>query len=171
MSLGLKHGENRLCLYSDDWPNQFRSEANRIIDVCGSFFLAIEHVGSTAVPGLTAKPIVDILVGVSDLGIAEQMVPGMESIGYDYPGNIGIPGDRIFGRDPGFRLFLVHVVEHDSQRWTDYLHFRDALRANKLLSEEYAKLKTEISEKHPEGRGIYAELKSDYISRVLMQQR
>jgi len=109
------------------------------------------------VPGLTAKPIVDMLVGVETLDIAEQMRPGMESIGYDYPGDIGIPDDRIFGRDPGFRLFLVHVVEHESPRWQNYLKFRDALREDKQLSEEYGRLKLEISKKHPEGRSVYTD--------------
>lgn len=169
MSLGLQHGKNTLCLYSDDWPKQFRSEANRIIDVCGNLFSAIEHVGSTSVPGLTAKPIVDILVGVSALSISEKMVAGMESIGYDYPGDIGITDHRIFGRDPGFRLYLVHVVEYDSQRWKNYLIFRNALRANKNLAEEYGRLKTNIAERYPEGRGVYTELKYEFINRVLMR--
>lgn len=171
MTLGLQHGKNSLCLYSDDWPNQFTSEADRILDVCGKHFIAIEHVGSTSVPGLTAKPIVDMLVGVETLDIAEQMRPGMESIGYDYPGDIGIPDDRIFGRDPGFRLFLVHVVEHESPRWQNYLKFRDALREDKQLSEEYGRLKLEISKKHPEGRSVYTELKYKFIHRVLTQHR
>ena len=169
MTLGLKHGENSLSVYSDDWPDHYKCESERIQDVCGDLLIAIEHVGSTSVPGLTAKPIVDILVGVDSLNIAEKMKTGMHSIGYDYPGDIGIPDDRIFGRDPGFRLFLVHVVEYENQRWNNYLIFRNALRNSKELSAEYAQIKTDIVQKHPVGRGIYTELKYKFIHKVLAQ--
>jgi len=167
MSLGLQHGKNQIYRYSDDWPEQFKSEAIRILDVCGDMLIALEHVGSTSVPGLAAKPIVDMLAGVASLAVAEKMKKGMLSIGYDYPGDIGIPGDRIFGRDPGFRLFLLHVVEYDGEQWHRYLNFRNALRGSQSLAAEYANLKIEIAKKYPEGRGIYTELKSEFINRVL----
>ncbi len=169
MSLGLKHGINRLAPYSPDWPIRFTAESKKLIDVCGSHILAIEHVGSTSIPSMVAKPIVDILIGVEALTDAELMIPGMESVGYDYPGDIGIPDDRIFGRDPGFRKYLVHVVVINSTRWNRYIDFRDALRQNLKLADEYRKLKTAIVEKYPEGRAKYTELKSDFISRVLEQ--
>lgn len=171
MTLGLKHGQNRLCAYSEDWPNQFQAESSLIRDACGPLITAIEHVGSTSVPGLLAKPIIDIAVGVDALDVADEMIPAMQTLGYDYPDDIGIPDDRIFGRDPGFRLFLVHVVVHESKKWRYYLGFRNTLRSNKQLSEEYAELKTEIVKKHPSGRGVYTELKSVFIDRVLKQDQ
>lgn len=171
MTLGLQHGVNRLSAYSNDWPIQYQSESHRILNVCGGILLAIEHVGSTSVNGLIAKPIVDILAGVESLDDAEKMIPGMQSIGYDYPGHIGIPDDRIFGRDPGFRLFLIHVVEYESERWDRYINFRDTLRSDKQLATEYGELKSEIVKRYPEGRSTYTEHKSDFISRVLEQKR
>jgi GrpB-like predicted nucleotidyltransferase (UPF0157 family) len=171
MSLGLEHGINRLAPYSPDWPSRFTVESKKLSDVCGKYILAIEHVGSTSIPGMLAKPIVDILIGVEALNNAEKMIPGMESIGYDYPGDIGIPDDRIFGRDPGFRKYLVHVVVINSTRWTRYIDFRDALRQDVKLADEYCELKTAIVRKHPEGRAKYTELKSDFINRVLEQWR
>lgn len=171
MTLGLKHGENRLCQYSTDWSNRFQTESKLIRNTCGDLIIAIEHVGSTSVPGLLAKPIIDMLVGVQMLRDAEKMIAGMQHLGYDYPGDIGIPDDRIFGRDPGFRLFLVHVVEYESERWYRYLHFREALRADKQLADKYASLKAEIAEKHPVGRGTYTNLKSEFINRTLANIR
>lgn len=169
MSLGLKHGENRLSIYSDEWPIRFQSESDRILQVCGDQLLSIEHVGSTSVEGLVAKPIVDMVVGVEKLQVAENMIPAMQSIGYDYPGDIGIADDRVFGRDPGYRLYLVHVVEFEDKQWNRYIDFRHALRTNKRLAKEYGELKSEIAEKHPEGRAVYTSLKSDFINRVIEQ--
>lgn len=170
MSLGLKHGVNRLAPYSPDWPSRFTAESKKLIDVCGKYILAIEHVGSTSVPSMVAKPIVDMLIGVQALNDAEKMISGMESVGYDYPGDIGIPDDRIFGRDPEFRKYLVHIVVFKSTQWNRYIDFRDALRQDISLADEYRKLKTAIVEKHPEGRAKYTELKSDFIRRVLEQR-
>lgn len=170
MSLGLQHGKNHLSQYSNDWPIQFKDESNRILNACGGLVLAIEHVGSTSVHGLVSKPIIDIAAGVASLDVAEKMQPEMQSIGYDYPGDIGIPGDRIFGRDPGFRLFLVHVVVHEQDQWNRYISFRESLRNNQRLAAEYAKLKAEIVEKYPTGRAVYTEQKTDFINRVLEQQ-
>lgn len=167
MSLGLEHGVNRVVPYSADWPNKFTAESKRIINVCGEHILAVEHVGSTSIENLTAKPIIDIALAVETLEKAELMISGMASIGYDYPGYIGIPGDRIFGRDPGFRKFLAHVVVLNEDQWNNYIMFRDALREDKKLVEEYGNLKSEIIKKHPEGRAIYTELKSDFVNRVL----
>ena len=169
MTLGLKHGENRLRAYSDEWPGLYSAESCKIQNVCGELLIAIQHVGSTAVPGLTSKPIIDIPVGVETLSTAEKMIPGMETIGYDYPGDNGIPDDRIFGRDRHCRLFLVHVVVFQCDRWNNYRKFRDAVRANKLLATEYANIKEAIVKKHPVGRGTYPELKQEFIHRVLHQ--
>lgn len=171
MSLGLQHGINRLSAYSPEWPGLFAAEATKIQKVCGQYILAIEHVGSTSVPDMKAKPIVDIAAGVASLKDAEKMIVGMESIGYDYPGDIGIPDDRIFGRDPDLRKFLVHVVVFNSTQWHHYLDFRDALRNDTKLANNYCKIKTAIVKKHPEGRAIYTELKSDFIHRFREQQR
>ncbi len=102
MSLGLEHGINRLAPYSPDWSSRFTAESKKLIDVCGIYILAIEHIGSTSIQSRVAKPIVDMLIGVETLNDAEKMIPGMASVGYDYPGDIGIPDDCIFGRNPGF---------------------------------------------------------------------
>ena len=99
MNLGLEHGINRLSPYSADWPGLFTTEAENILSVCGNCIIAIEHVGSTSIPHMEAKPIVDMVAGVASLNDAEKMIKGMESIGYDYPGDIGIPDDRIFVSD------------------------------------------------------------------------
>jgi GrpB-like predicted nucleotidyltransferase (UPF0157 family) len=170
MNLGLEHGINRLSPYSADWPGLFTTEAENILSVCGNCIIAIEHVGSTSIPHMEAKPIVDMVAGVASLNDAEKMIKGMESIGYDYPGDIGIPDDRIFGRDPGFRKFLVHVVVFNSPQWDNYICFRDTLIKDPKLANEYCKLKSAIAANHPKGRAKFTKLKSKFIRRVLEQE-
>ena len=167
MSLGLEHGINRVVPYSSDWPIQYVRESEKIKRVCTVRILGMEHVGSTAVPGLISKPIIDIAVGVARLSVAETMKADMASIGYDYPGDVGIPDDRIFGRDKPVRHFLVHVVEYDGAKWHQYLQFRNALRSQPQLAAEYGRLKTHIVEQHPTGRAAYAEQKTDFVNKVL----
>ncbi len=171
MTLGLEQGKNRLTPYSPEWASLYLDESEKILTVCGKLVLAIAHIGSTSIPDMVAKPIIDLVAGVTSLDDAERMVPAMESIGYDYPGNIGIPDDRIFGRDPGFRKFLVHVVVFNSTRWNNYIAFRDALCNDKKLAGQYAQLKSDIVEQHPQGRAKYSELKSRFIHDVLTQHR
>ncbi len=169
MTLGLEHNVNRLCAYSDDWPVQFSIESEKILSACRDHVIAIEHVGSTSIQGLVAKPIVDIMIGVRSLDVADKMVNNMRSIGYDYPGDIGIPAERIFGRDPGFRRFLVHVVVFKSANWFQYLKFRDVLRADEEIAQDYGNLKLKIAKQHPQGRALYTKLKSAFIQEILKQ--
>lgn len=167
MSIGLEHGKNRLVPYSPDWPERFAAESKKVANVCSEHILAIEHIGSTSISGMTAKPIVDMVVGVKALSVAEEMVSGMASVGYDYPGDIGISGDRIFGRDPGFRKYLIHTVVLNSPEWNRYITFRDALREDLKLAKKYCQLKERIVREYPEGRSKYTERKSDFILQVL----
>ena len=167
MTLGLEHGINRLVPYSAGWPGEFIAESQKIQELCADYILALEHVGSTSIPNMSAKPIIDMALGVASLNHSDLMIPAMESLGYDYPGDIGIPDDRIFGRDRGYRKFLIHAVEFNGPHWHKYLKFRDALRADAALADSYGNLKSRIVKEHPEGRAIYSELKSEFINRVL----
>ena len=132
--------------------------------------LEIQHVGSTAVPDLRAKPIVDIAIAATDHRLADEWQVAMSSLGYDYPGDIGIPAHRIFGRDPGVRRFLVHVVDAEGQRWRDLLRFRDSLRKDHRLAAAYETVKQEAASRHATGpRGGYTQAKAEFIERVLAQ--
>ena len=167
--LGLSHGENELVSYSDEWPQLFQEEKARIEAVVGEHIRAIEHVGSTAIPGIRAKPIIDIAIAVADLSVSDALVPAMTSIGYDYPGDIGIPDHRIFGRDRDVRRFLVHVLEHERYRWRELIAFRDTLRADPALAREYERVKLAAVSHHPTGRVQYNEFKAQFVADVLRQ--
>lgn len=167
MTLGLRFPAVRLEPYTPAWADAYAEERDRISSVLGDRILGIEHVGSTAIPGICAKPIIDIAIAVPTLDVAEQSVPLMARIGYDYAGDGGVPGHRIFGRGPHIRTHLVHAVVADSQEWRDYLAFRGALLRDPELAKEYDLLKRALAARFPDDRPSYTAAKGEFIERVL----
>ncbi len=163
--IGLTHNLNRLVDYDPSWPSQFEAERDRIQRVLRGISVGIEHYGSTAVPGLRAKPIIDILVGVPSLSDWNRCKQPLESLGYDYAAQAGVPGHYMFGRgrDLTERTHLVHVVEFDGPSWQHSLAFRDALRASQNLSDAYLAAKVAAVALAPEGRAKYNELKQAFF--------
>ena len=109
MTLGVLFPAVRLEPYTPAWAEAYAEERDRITSTLGERILGIEHVGSTAIPGICAKPIIDIAVAVPALHAAEEFAPLMERIGYDYAGDGGVPGHRIFGRGRRTRTHLMHA--------------------------------------------------------------
>jgi GrpB-like predicted nucleotidyltransferase (UPF0157 family) len=143
-NLGLKANLNLLVAYDPLWPAAFEDEKVRLGKALGPIAKSIEHYGSTAVPGLCAKPILDIMVGISPLSEWERCKPALEALGYDYAEGAGVPGHYIFGRgrDRTERTHLVHVVEYQGESWRSSLAFRDTLRREAGLRESYAQEKS-----------------------------
>lgn len=166
--LGLKHNQNLLADYDPKWPSLFEEERDRLQSVLLGIPRGIEHYGSTAVPGLRAKPIIDILIGILPLDNWVGCKQPLESLGYDYAEQAGVPAHYIFGRgrDLSERTHLVHIVEFEGPSWRFNLAFRDALRANRNLREEYLIAKQTASTSAPEGRAKYNELKQAFFEKL-----
>jgi GrpB-like predicted nucleotidyltransferase (UPF0157 family) len=167
-SLGLRHNENRLVPYDPRWDADFVQEQQRLATALANIALGIEHYGSTAIEGLPAKPILDILVGVRPLGRWMECHAPLIALGYDYAEHAGVPGHHIFGRgrDVSERTHLIHVVEHGGESWTSNLAFRDALRRDGDLRARYLALKQSAMAAAPEGRAAYNALKSAAIAEM-----
>lgn len=167
--LGLKHGINLLVDYDPDWPLAFEAERVRIHSALGDIARGIEHYGSTSVAGLRAKPIIDILVGVTPLGDWVRCKFPLERLGYDYAENAGVPGHFVFGRgrDRSERTHLAHVVEFEGESWQACLKFRAALRTNPSLRAQYLRAKEDAIALAPQGRARYNELKQSFIEEAL----
>jgi GrpB-like predicted nucleotidyltransferase (UPF0157 family) len=166
--LGLKHNVNFLVDYDPLWESAFVDEKEGIAKALGAILKGIEHYGSTAVPGMRAKPILDILVGVNPVDEWEKCKGPLESLGYDYAANAGVPGHFIFGRGRDFteRTHLVHVVEYLGEEWRVGLALRDALRRDGSLRVKYTEEKQRAAAAVPEGRERYNELKSVFLAKV-----
>ena len=168
--LGLKRGIVRLTPHTERWHDLFAEEEERLRGAVGEYALAVEHVGSTSICGLRAKPIIDIAVAVREVADAGKCVSPLERIGYEYRGEQGIPGRHFFRKgDP--RTHHLHLVEMGGDLWRNHLLFRDYLRRRREAREKYEELKLELARKHKEDREAYTEGKAEFIERVLEAAR
>jgi GrpB-like predicted nucleotidyltransferase (UPF0157 family)/predicted kinase len=156
--------------YDPDWAARFESERLAIQAALGPLALEIEHIGSTAVPGLPAKPVIDLLVAVRCLGDAAACIPPLQALGYafvDYPQNV----DRRFFRKGLPRTHHLHIVAQGSASYCDHLDFRDALREDPRLRQEYLDLKTGLAQRYRNDRARYSDSKTVFVQRVLAERR
>ena len=161
----------RIESYDPAWPLRFKCEAASISSALGTTAKAIEHIGSTAVPHLRAKPTIDILVGVVDLTAfdAGSGPRSLHRIGYEPRGELGVPGRRYFRKGASYpRDFNVHVVRDGGGLWQTNLAFRDYLRDHPSAAAAYGKLKSElISRPGGDRLEVYAAGKAAFIEDIL----
>ncbi|WP_092180242.1 GrpB family protein [Devosia sp. YR412] len=163
--LGLRQGMVELVPHNPSWTDAYDLEASEIRHVLGSRFIEIEHIGSTAIAGIRAKPILDIMVGIEDFSSGPLLEPMLAKLGYDYARNAGVPHDHVFGKGEE-RTHLVHVVEFDGAVWHHNLRFRDALRSDPTLAARYEDLKVRLSGQFQNNRAAYTAAKREFIDLV-----
>lgn len=164
--LGLKKGVVELVPHDEQWHRIFAEEEARLRDVIGEFVTRIEHVGSTSICGIAAKPILDIAAAVSDKMNAERCVAPLENIGYEYRGENGIEGRFYFVKGKP-RTHHLHILLSDSDEWRNHLFFRDYLRQNPKAAAAYDKLKKELARKFKSDRDAYLDGKGGFVERIL----
>jgi GrpB-like predicted nucleotidyltransferase (UPF0157 family) len=155
--------------YDADWPARYGREARALAAALGETAVGIEHIGSTSIPGLAAKPTIDILVGTGDTELSEAALRAMHSLGYEYRVEMGAPGRRYFRKGPRYpRDFNVHIVLWRGSLWHNYLAFRDYLRDHPQRAMEYAEVKQQALASH-EGSLManYATAKEPFIAETL----
>lgn len=150
-------------VYNPDWPRQFEEEAEGWRNILGDSFRAIHHVGSTAVPGLMAKPIIDILLEVEDLALLDTKSKEIEDLDYEIKGEYGIPGRRYFRKGKLKRTHHVHAFEIGDPNISRHLAFRDYLIAHPGIAQEYGILKRQIAEWVGDDRRAYSAAKNDFV--------
>lgn len=158
--------EIELVLYDAAWPARFLEEAGRLRSALGDVLLALEHIGSTAVPGLAAKPILDILGLIRAVPPAPETILSLSSLGYTSLGENGIPG-RHFFRKGRPRSHHLHLVAAGNPVWDRHLAFRDSLRARPADALAYERLKRDLALKFRSDRERYSAGKSDFIEAIL----
>ena len=134
----------------------------------GAWAEAVEHIGSTAIPGLDAKPVIDLLVGLRSMGDAGRCIRPLEELGYEYRGEAGVPG-RLFSREfrKGQRAHHLHLAVLGGAFWNEHLLFRDYLQAHPRTANEYARLKRALAARYRSDREAYAAAKADFVRGVL----
>lgn len=164
----------RLVPWDPEWPARFAAEAARVRAALGDLARAVEHVGSTAVPGLAGKPVLDLAVAVLDGADADACVAPLEALGYTHRGPYGDdPRRRYYVRDgaAGDRVAQLHLYVLPAAAWDEKLAFRDALRADPALREAYAAEKRHVADAVGWDKGAYSVAKGPFVERVLRELR
>lgn len=165
--LGVRRGQVEVAAPSPRWTEAFDGLVAALAPTRPPEVLGIEHVGSTSVPGLPAKPLLDVVIGQRP-GTAPQVLHDwLMTAGSLYRGEAdGTRPDRMYALElePGIRLVNVHVVDHDGAQWRRYLTFRDHLRTQPQAREEYGRLKQRLAGEHPGDRLTYLQAKTAFVT-------
>jgi len=157
--------------YDPRWPRLYEEERRRILEVVGDIIVRIEHIGSTAVPDLGAKPTIDLMVAVNRLSDAEKCFEPLQRIGYEYrhQGEAFFSERRFFrkGNPPKEQHYHLHMVELASDFWKRHLLFRDYLRTHPKVAHEYCELKKRLASKYGLDREGYTTAKTSFIESVV----
>lgn len=145
------------------WERHFATVRDEIERAVGRCVRAVEHIGSTAVPGLLAKPVLDVAVEIAHFEAGASLVPAFTALGYTYRGENGIPRRHYFKRESPFAVH-VHVLESASAELAKHRRFRDRLRAEPALAAEYAAVKRAAVAASGGERARYQALKADFIA-------
>ncbi|HEY5583232.1 MAG TPA: GrpB family protein [Ruminiclostridium sp.] len=166
--IGLKSGIVKLSSYDNEWQVLFNAEKELIKKQIGEFVLDIQHVGSTSIPGLESKPIIDIAVGVHPLDIGLQCIEPLVSVGYEYKNDAGIPGRHFFAKgSKENRTHYLHIEVINGELWKNHILFRDYILMHKAFITKYANLKRELASIYENGRDSYTKGKDAFIKEVL----
>lgn len=160
--------------YDSNWRKLYEIEREDIVARIGDFVEDIQHMGSTSVEGLAAKPIIDMMIGISTLDDAKYCIPPLEAMGYEYVPEFekDLPMRRYLRKSAdGIRTHHIHMVEISSDFWARHVAFRDILRSNASIRDEYAALKYRLAEAHRDDREGYTDAKTDFIETALLTHK
>ena len=155
--------------YRSEWREMFEEEKQLLQAVLCEVSAEVEHIGSTAVNGLAAKPIIDIMIGLPDFSVADKLVLGIEALGYEYFKKYEdeMPFRRYFAKNSnGIRTHQIHMVAIGSEFWERHLLFRDYLRQNPEIANDYAALKKLLAEREWADVNEYADAKTEFIKNI-----
>ncbi|MCC5883884.1 MAG: GrpB family protein [Halomonas sp.] len=158
--------------YDPVWPARFDAERDRLWERFQTELLDVQHIGSTAIPGMPAKPIIDVMAGVGSMAVADALFEPLLDNGYvtSVEFNAGLSDRRWLMRHAhGRRTHHLHVVVHNGEVWRQRLAFRDALRADPIQATRYAALKRELASRHHEDREAYTRAKGEFVRSIISQ--
>ena len=167
--LGLNKQTVAVVPHDPAWIAMGEAARADIAQIAGEDVSGVEHVGGTSVPGLRAKPIIDIAAGLAPDARIEAVHARLVDAGYIYAGDGGEDGGRLFVLEsaPEVRTLHLHVVEHDGRQWRNYLAFRTILRSDAEARSDYERLKLSLAERFVNDRKAYTAAKHDFIAGIL----
>jgi len=169
--LGLERGLVKLEPYNNKWSKLFDEERELLSSQLKELIIAIEHVGSTSIEGLFAKPIIDIAIGVSSLNVIIELKEKVKALGYvEVP--VSIDGKHVFARYKEKKItHFLHVMIYNQNLWIDQISFRDYLRLNLDAKIEYIKLKEKLANEYPNDVISYTNEKKKFVDGILKRAK
>lgn len=168
--LGLKRGELQLADSHEEWNLYFEQMRELLSGALGQRALTIEHIGSTSIPGILAKPIVDVCIGITSYEAGFDYVPIMEKIGFEYFGQYGLEGRHYYMNEGILKKCHVHMLRFDSIDYIEHILFRDYLRENPDEAQLYSSFKKSLVEKKIQ-RWEYVQLKDPLIKEIIARAK
>jgi GrpB-like predicted nucleotidyltransferase (UPF0157 family) len=171
-SIGLRRHTVRMVPHREVWHALFERELRILLEHVGDLAVDVQHVGSTAVEGLDAKPIIDIALSVRSAEDIPRLRQPLERLGYVYRGDAGSDGGHLFVKEsaPEVRTHHLHVVAVGDPQWHRWLLFRDELRADDALRARYSDLKRDLQERFTDNRKGYTDAKDAFVDSVVRQR-
>lgn len=159
--------------YDLRWPEIFEDERARIVEAIGERVVEIQHIGSTAVPGLASKALIDIMAAVRSMADADECIAPLEALGYTYRGEVVFAGSHYYKkiREDGERTHNIHLCEGSNQEWERHILFRDYLRNHPTVALEYAALKRGLAAKFVDDRVGYTNAKDEFVEACIAKAR
>lgn len=160
--------------YDSNWKTLYQKERDEIVAHIGEYILDIQHMGSTSVEGLAAKPIIDMMIGIPSLDDAKHCIPPLEAMGYEYVPEFekDLPMRRYLRKSTGgIRTHHIHMVERSSDFWSKHITFRDILRSDTSVRDAYGALKYRLAQTYRDDREGYTDAKTDFIETALLTHK
>ncbi|MEI6564604.1 MAG: GrpB family protein [bacterium] len=168
--IGLKAGTVKLSHYTTRWRNRYKTEACRLRHFTDNARFTLEHIGSTAIPGLDAKPIIDMALMIPSLKRLPLWIKRLENAGYVYKGEYGLAGRHFFTRGNPVTHHL-HLVAKGCEHWDRWILFRDYLRVHPEKAAKYNTLKKALAHKYAHNRDAYTKAKTPLVNQLLAQAK
>lgn len=170
--IGLKRGTVKLVSYNPKWKTSFEREKKRIQKALGNLAISIEHVGSTAIPELSAKPIIDIAIIVKSIKSPGKLVRILESLGYEFKKDDDVLGRLFFTKGPeSKRTHYIHVVKFKGKEWKKLTLFRDYLLSHKQAIQKCSGLKNKLAKDYALDRKSYTSGKNEFIRDIIKKAK
>ena len=166
--MGLNKDKVELENYTSKWKEMYEEEAIKLKEILKDILIDIEHVGSTSIPNLKSKPIIDIAISVKNLKEVEKYAKSLEDAGYSFRYDNGEKGEYLVRKgDEDNRTHYIHIVEENSEKWLNFILFKKHLLAHPEVVKEYEDLKVELSNKYKDDRKSYTKAKNEFIANII----
>lgn len=168
MKIGVKRGTVRLQEYTTAWKDEYHKEKLILLDIFGENYLEMEHIGSTAIPNLIAKPLIDIAIKVKDINNLDPITKNLIKIGYiERLGRLN-GKQKVFAKGGDLNVtHHLHIIEQDEVDWEEKIRFKNILISNPKIVNKYAELKRKLTSDYQDNRSKYTKIKSQFIRKIL----